>query len=1391
MRERKLLTWLLCCLLFLLPAMAQGEPEGLELLENRGFELLDETGMPAGWVTEQYQKQPGYTNFAIDTAETHEGVHSARIENLGDNDARFAQTVAVEPESLYCFSGYIRTADVPDSGLGANLSVEGLYVFSDSVYDSDGGWQYVELYGETGPSQNQVTVFARLGGYSGESRGTAWFDGLSLKKVDEVPVDAAASLWFQPDLPEQIQPIAPEDDSADAQPFWPWLLLLAAIYGGAAIWVLDALMNANGPSTLVAEKRSMPGFLVAALVVAALARLVMAFLVGGYQVDVNCFRAWGATMAQAGPSGFYVSTQFCDYPPAYLYVLWMNQGLLSLLTRVASPEFTQWFAVLGLGSYADVMSIVVIKLMPMAFDLLGAWIIYRAGRELLGRRPAALLSAFMAFQPAFFLNSAAWCQMDSVLCVGLLLVALLAIRRKWQLVLPLYVLCILIKPQALMLGFLGLATLVMCWLRHREDRRPMLVGVGVSVAVLLAVVLPFAWGNDLPWTWLFDLYSKTLGSYSYATVNMANIYYLFGGNWVSTELSAGWALPLALCLMCAAWSAVTWIRQRGRGKWFWVESAGMACLAVYYLVAVFVRPSYTMLGIPAMAACILLTLGMVLRSGKLEHLPLAGGILFVLLCCFGLKMHERYLLPALLFFGLAFVLRRDRRIFLLMVVSGLTLFINAGIVLDNSIRLGSSMGHLNNDTRWLNLLLSGINLLNAFLALWTGQRIMSEGQSPEDSQRPLPWKQKPLEQLPGGVLAARDRSALNFQRVDAILIAAVTLAYGALALCNLGSTKAPQRPWRSTDATEQVVIDLGQHYDDFRMLYFAQVSYGDFSVAVSEDGMLWSEEHWAEMNQGECFRWKYLNPYALQADGKRIYNGYSEPETLSGRYVRITAQQIGLNLNEVIFRTADQQVLPAQVVARSNANERSELLSDPAALLDEQDTLTGEPSWYNGTYFDEIYHARTAYELAHGESVYEWTHPPLGKVLMSWCVQLFGMTPFGWRFAGCMAGILMLPFMYLLGKQLTKRRDLAFAAMALMALDCMHLAQTRIATIDSFPVLFIMMSCFFMLRFMQRDLLTPLPKLMLDLALSGFSISLAIASKWIGLYAGVGLAVLYFWTCGRHLRHYYEAKELLAEDAVGLTAEQRQQLQARCEKTIPRLLQLCLWCVLVFVLLPVAIYLLSYIPQFASYGALTPKEFLAQVIKVQQDMYNYHSTPGLGMDHPFYSPWYDWLFIRKPMYFAADRYVPEGYGFAIFTFGNPLVWIGGLVGILVCCLLWCRGHVYRVTGSQRMIHGRSSSLEDPAFVLIGFLSQLLPWVLVPRGTYIYHYFASVPFLILGAVLALQWMTSGRFARVGRWLMVAYLLLTLLAFIGFYPYASGVMTPTWWLDFMRHFLNVYY
>ena len=92
-----------------------------------------------------------------------------------------------------------------------------------------------------------------------------------------------------------------------------------------------------------------------------------------------------------------------------------------------------------------------------------------------------------------------------------------------------------------------------------------------------------------------------------------------------------------------------------------------------------------------------------------------------------------------------------------------------------------------------------------------------------------------------------------------------------------------------------------------------------------------------------------------------------------------------------------------------------------------------------------------------------------------------------------------------------------------MALDCQHLTQTQIATIDSFPVLFIIFEYFFMLRFMQTDYLTEKKSAsLIPLLFSGLFMGLSIASKWIGIYAGAGLAVLFFVHCYRMIRQASE-----------------------------------------------------------------------------------------------------------------------------------------------------------------------------------------------------------------------------------------------------------------------------
>lgn len=1350
-----------------------GVAEGENLLQNPGFEELDEDGMPVGWYTDAYNIQEGFTVFTV-SEDAYEGSACVTVDNRMENDARFAQEVTVEPESLYCLSGWVRAEDVADSGHGANLSVEGVYAFSEGVYGT-GDWQYIEWYGETGEDQTKITVFARVGGYSGESLGMASFDSLSLKKVDSVPGNAIASLWF--DLPQEPVTIAPvTEDSTESGSFWPWLLALTAIFALGYAWLQPTLMLDRRE---MAESKRAPAFLWVGLAVALAARLITAVLVDGYQVDVNCFLSWGGTMARVGPGQFYPATSFCDYPPAYVYVLGLNSMVSAWLSELTAGHvlLSQWLR-----------PTVIFKLVPILCDLAAAYLLYRLARqEKMNRNQAGALGLLMAFNPAFFINSAAWCQMDAVLCLGLMLVAWLAIRRKWAWVLPLYVLCVLVKPQALMLGFLGLAAIVLAWVRWKEDRRSIGIGVCASAVVAAAVLIPFSVGQS--WDWLITLYGKTLSSYSYATVNTANFYFLFGGNWVDIAAAAGWLAPLCLSAICMAWGAVMW-RRRGSKPAAWLEPALMAAFALAFLVMACVGVSWTAVGVTAMALAFAVVLPMYVRSCELRCLPLLGGLLFLLLYVLGIKMHERYLFPALLFFLMAFALHRDWRILLLAVVTACTVFINEGIVLDNSIRLGSTLGHLNQDTQWLNMTLSAVNVLCVPLAVWVCWRVCVEKapQRLDETIRPL-LPARRMEENPGHPLAYRTDPSLHWKRMDWALMLSVTLVYSVVALCNLGSTKAPQNPWKSTTRNEAVVIDLGERYENFRMLYFAQVSYSDFSIAISEDGESWSLEHWAQMDQGQCFRWKYVSSYN-EYNETRTYNS-SIPAEFSGRYVRLTAQQVGLTLDEIIFRDADGQTIAATVISRTGEDTTSAMLSDPNALLDEQDTLDGEPSWYNSTYFDEIYHARTAFEHLNGTVPYETTHPPLGKVIMSWCVGIFGMTPFGWRFAGAVAGILMLPAMYLLGKQLTKRTDMAFAAMCLMALDCMHYTQTRIATIDSFPVLFILWSYLFMLRFMQRDMaMTPLKRLLPDLGLSGLFMGLGIASKWIGIYAGGGLAILFFWACARNIRMGCDSAAILRQHSK-LAADQRLALTKRADECLRRPLVLCLWCLLFFVTVPVVIYLLSYIPYFAYAEVDGLGDFIERVVKAQENMFNYHAEAGRGMDHPFYSPWYEWPLIKRPMYYATGQFMPEGYNSSIFCFGNPAVWLVGLVGIACTALVWLWRRRYVLRGSDSLLHWQSAKTSvAPAFVLIGLMAQFLPWVFVPRGTYIYHYFASVPFLCLGTVLMLHWLRA-RFPRVGKWVLVVYLAVCLVLFIAFYPYASGVTTPLWWLDFMKKFLRIYY
>ena len=459
------------------------------------------------------------------------------------------------------------------------------------------------------------------------------------------------------------------------------------------------------------------------------------------------------------------------------------------------------------------------------------------------------------------------------------------------------------------------------------------------------------------------------------------------------------------------------------------------------------------------------------------------------------------------------------------------------------------------------------------------------------------------------------------RRVDAkdiALMMGITVLYALLAYYHLGSAVSPQTSFTFRQTSETVVFDLCEAQDDFRMLYMEGINDGNnsFTVQTSEDGESWGTPISCATNGGTMFQWFYVNGYnAVDA------------RSLRGRYVLLTALAPGLTLFETVFRTADGTPLPVTAVDSAGR--------DASALVDEPDTLSGEPSWYNGMYFDEIYHARTGYEHLHGLQPYEISHPPLGKVMISWAIRTFGMTPFGWRFAGATCGVLMLPGMYLLGRLLFKKRRYAILTCLCLAFDTLHFTQTRIATIDSFVVLFIIWSVYFMLRWFYTDFFgKKFAYTMIPLALSGACMGLAVASKWTGCFAGLGLAAIFFFGIWRRWKAVREAS---ATDPA-----KRNPLAAEAAKSGDKHLLITIAsCLIFFVLVPAAIYYCSYIPYFAPSGGVT----LKRIVDAAEYMLWYHSEPGRGMDHPYYAPWYRWPLSEIPMYYADDRYTPAGYAY--------------------------------------------------------------------------------------------------------------------------------------------------
>ena len=322
----------------------------------------------------------------------------------------------------------------------------------------------------------------------------------------------------------------------------------------------------------------------------------------------------------------------------------------------------------------------------------------------------------------------------------------------------------------------------------------------------------------------------------------------------------------------------------------------------------------------------------------------------------------------------------------------------------------------------------------------------------------------------------------------------------------------------------------------------------------------------------------------------------------------------------------------------------------------------------NTSYFDEVYFARTAYEYVENIPTYEWTHPPLGKLIQA--IPIFitkHLSPFNYRLMGNISGILMIIIMYLFGKELFKKRKYSIFASLLMFFDTFHFVQTRMGTVDSHLVLFMMISALGMIKYCNN-------KKMINLLISGIFFGLSVCVKWTGLYCGLGLAIIYF-TCMIKNKEF-NLKHILSGFSF-------------------------------FVVIPLIFYIGLYL--LFPNNNINYTNNLKSIMKQQEQMYNYHSK--LDAEHFFSSDWYTWPISYKPVWYH-EAIVDTTSKETISGIGNIVIWWVGIVAMI------------------SLIPKLLKKDKNSFYLLVLILSLWLPYVFIGRIMYMYHYFPVLPFMML-------------------------------------------------------------
>ncbi len=599
-------------------------------VKNAGFDEIDEDGkLPLYWQLGRWTQDDSYMEVVTDDS----GNNSLHLVCPSENDVRAEQEIKVKPDTYYKLTCTVKAKGI-EGGNGANISVIDSPATSEPVL-SDCEGKTIELTGKTDKNQTKITVALRIGGYSAESKGEAWFDDVAVEELKSAPL-AFSDFYYE------NAGTASNGSEADSStfPHLTEIIILAVIIAVLTIVIYFTVLNRKEND--FSKPKSGAYALSIMLILGLIIRCVCNYCFKsssntyGHVADISCFTAWGERILNVGPGAFYAKDYFADYPPGYMYVLWLCAAIRSAFGITY-----------GSGTHA-----LIFKLPSILFDLFAGYMAYRiakrAGRS---EKTSIILASLIVFNPILIFLSAVWGQVDIILTVFIVL-SLLWLKQGIDkksikdLILSgvFFGIATAVKPQALMVGPLYGFAYIMHIIDSAKEKRAgkaILCTIAAAVcalAVIFITAIPFKGSQS--GLWIVKKYIGTINGYPYASVEAFNFMSLTGGLWKPVDSP--------------------FIGQITYGAF------GTASMAIVIVMA-FLLYIFT-------------------NRKKSGALMLITAFMLSGIFTFGHYMHERYLFPVLILLFLAFLCYNDKRLFLVYGLFSSAMAVNtvaAFIIIDN------------------------------------------------------------------------------------------------------------------------------------------------------------------------------------------------------------------------------------------------------------------------------------------------------------------------------------------------------------------------------------------------------------------------------------------------------------------------------------------------------------------------------------------------------------------------------------------------------------------------------------------------------------------------------------------------------------------------------------